>query len=89
MTGGSEINARLNHSNNNSTKLCATHFMECNKKPPFQVRLDLLFGSTFTTDKALYEDTERKQYFKADGRHKLKTWQLQHRRAIFEFLRRK
>ena len=28
LTGGSEINARLNHSNNNSTKLCATHFMQ-------------------------------------------------------------
>ena len=98
LTGGSEINARLNHSNENSTKLCATHFMECNKKPPFQGRLDnaifrrlldFLFGSTFTTDKALYEDPERELYFKADGKYKLKTWQLQHRRAMFEFLRRK
>ena len=98
LTGGNEINARFNHSNNNSTKLCATHFMECNKKPPFQGRLDnaifrrlldFLFGSTFTTDKALYEDPERELYFKADGKYKLNTWQFQHRRAMFEFLRRK
>ena len=33
LTGGDEINARMNYSNDTNTRLRGTHFFECNKKP--------------------------------------------------------
>lgn len=57
LTGGSEINARKNYSNNTSTKLMATHILECNKRLKLSGKVDnaltrrlcdIPFRSTFT-----------------------------------------
>tara|TARA_R110000772_G_C13291816_1_gene438092 strand:+ start:126 stop:2612 length:2487 start_codon:yes stop_codon:yes gene_type:complete len=40
LTGGEEINARMNYSNITKTLLKATHILECNKKPKIDGRID-------------------------------------------------
>ena len=47
MTGGSEIKARLNYSNENEVKLFLTLFFECNNKPKLDEVGDAMDGRIY------------------------------------------
>ena len=60
LTGGNEINARANFSNDTKTYLKGTHILECNEKPMMSGNIDkaitarlydIYFRATFTKDK--------------------------------------
>ena len=96
ITGGSEINARLCHSNNTKTKLCCTCIIECNTKPKFdkvdggiQRRLiDCPFRNKFC-DKKDIEREKKNSYevFEANSYLKDNMFHEEYKYAMFEILR--
>lgn len=98
ITGGGEINARLNHSNNTKTVLNCTMIMECNEKPKLsEVNeamerriLDIPFNSLFV-DKMKFEkfsDQERKENEIFLGNTFFKTYDFKekYKQALFMIL---
>lgn len=92
LTGGSEINARKNYSNNTSTKLMATHILECNKRLKLSGKVDnalnrrlcdIPFRSTFTNNP---EDYGGDYVFKADKYYKTQEFKETYRYALFKIL---
>ena len=98
ITGGGEINARLNHSNNTKTVLNCTMIMECNEKPKLsEVNeamerriLDIPFNSLFV-DKMKFEkfsDQERKdnEIFLGNTFFKTDDFKEKYKQALFMIL---
>lgn len=95
LTGGDEINARMNYSNDTNTRLRGTHFFECNKKPLINGRIDrsisrriidILFQSTFTDNKEDYEDENKPFHFKANTYYKSKEFNEEYKHTLFLYL---
>ena len=98
LTGGSEINARMNHSNDTKTNLKLTLLMECNEKPnisevndAIQRRIiDIPFNSIFTSqdkiDKLKKDNIELTNIFKADRYFKTDEFKNQYKQALFMVL---
>lgn len=95
LTGGSQINARMNYSNNTKTRLRATHILECNEKPKIDGRLDesagrrladIPFVSTFTTDEDLLVNDHLDNVFKADGYFKSDDFKNRFKFVLFDML---
>ena len=97
LTGGDEINARLNHSNDTEISLCLTLIMECNKKPRMSevnnataMRIeDIPFESTFykKEDYDNLDEDEKATAFIGNKEFKSKHFKKAHRQALFEILR--
>lgn len=95
LTGGDEINARMNYSNDTNTRLRGTHFFECNKKPLINGRIDrsisrrivdILFQSTFTDNKEDYQDVNKPYHFKANTYYKSKEFNEEYKHTLFLYL---
>ena len=94
LTGGSEINARMNYSNDTKTKLRATHILECNKKPKIDGRkddsierrlVDIPFKSTFTTKQELL-DQDLDYVYKANIYYKSDDFKNKFKSTLFDYL---
>ena len=94
LTGGSQINARMNYSNNTTTKLRATHILECNKKPKIDGRkddsierrlVDVPFKSTFTKNKELL-DQDLDYVFEANIYYKSDDFKNKFKCTLFKYL---
>ena len=92
LTGGKEVNARLNHSNNTKTQLSGTHILECNKKPEIGGKIDdsvirriidVPFRSTFTNNSNSYFGD---YIFKADSFYKTDEFKQKYKFALFKIL---
>ena len=96
LTGGKKINARMNYSNDTNTTLCATHVLECNKRPKLDGRLDesvvrrvrdIPFVSTFTDNPDLLEKADiLENIYKADKRYKQDSFRSKFKFALFKLL---
>ena len=96
LTGGSEINARMNHSNNCKTNLKAIFFLECNNKPKisevtegdYQRLKPVDFVSTFINeqDYLKLDPHDRKNIFIKNILYKSLPWQQLNRQALFNIL---
>jgi hypothetical protein len=97
LTGGDEINARLNHSNDTEISLCLTLIMECNEKPLMSevndataLRIeDVPFESTFyrKEDYDNLDEDEKATAFIGNKEFKTKEFKNAHKQALFEILR--
>ena len=94
ITGGSQINARLNYSNDTKTTLRATHILECNKKPKIDGRkddsierrlVDVPFKSTFTTKQELLNQ-ELDYVYKANIYYKSDEFKKKFKSTLFDYL---
>ena len=94
ITGGSQINARMNYSNDTKTNLRATHILECNKKPKIDGRkddsierrlVDIPFKSTFTNKKELL-DQDLDYVYKANIYYKSDEFKKQFKSTLFDYL---
>jgi len=96
LTGGEEINARLNHSNDTKTKLKCTLILECNEKPRLnEVNdavarriIDIPFKSTFV-DTDIYnklKDNQRENIFIVNPYYKSKEFKEKYKLAFFHIL---
>ncbi len=96
LTGGSEINARLNYSNKTKTKICMTLIGECNKKPKLsesgesiQRRLiDIHFEAKYV-DKSEYnllDEEERKNVYVKNIYYKSPEFKEKYKQALFIIL---
>ena len=98
ITGGGEINARLNHSNNTKTVLNCTMIMECNEKPKLsEVNeamerriLDIPFNSLFV-DKMKFEkfsdqEREENEIFLGNTFFKTDDFKEKYKQALFIIL---
>ena len=96
LTGGEEINARLNHSNDTKTNLKCTLIMECNEKPRLnEVNdavarriIDIPFKSTFV-DKAIYDklkDDQKQNVFIVNPYYKSKEFKEKYKLAFFHIM---
>jgi P4 family phage/plasmid primase-like protien len=96
LTGGEEINARLNHSNDTKTMLKCTLILECNEKPRLnEVNdavarriIDVPFKSTFV-DKDIYEklkDNQKENIFIVNPYYKSKEFKEKYKLAFFHIL---
>jgi phage/plasmid-associated DNA primase len=93
ITGGNEINARLNHSNDTQTILKATHIMEANERPKLSGKIndailmriiDQEFKATFTKKE---EDIDETNFiYKGDDSVKDPSFQNTHKYALFNIL---
>lgn len=92
LTGGNEINARLNHSNDTKTLLVATHILEANKKPKIGGKIDnsisrrlidMPFHSTFTNKP---EECYGDYVFKSDAFFKTHEFQQKYSIPLFSLL---
>ena len=100
LTGGSEVNARLNHSNNTKTSLVMTLIMECNQKPKLKETcgddmarriLDIPFDSSFVSEetfKKLPDKVKNVNYFIGNDKYKSKEWQQENKLPLFELLKK-
>lgn len=95
LTGGAEINARMNFSNKCQTLLTATHIVECNEKPKLNGRMDesvvrrivdIPFVSTFTEREDLYNNEDLSNTYKADPYYKTKEYKMKNRCVLFNYL---
>jgi len=96
LTGGSEINARLNHSNDCKTTLKSIFFLECNNKPKisevtngdFQRLKDVPFESTAIdeTDYLKLEPNDRKNMMIKNIKYKTNEWKNDNKQALFNIL---
>jgi phage/plasmid-associated DNA primase len=93
LTGDSCINARKCHSNVTVCILLMTMFLECNKKPTINGRIDqsairrfinLFFPITYTSDPKLYGKSDL--YKKSNPEYKTSEWQEEHKLALFHYL---
>jgi len=93
LTGGNEINARLNHSNNTTTQLKGTHILECNEKPNLSGEItdaivkriiDYPFRSSFTNKED--EIDEENLIFKGDNNVKSDEFKEKYKIAFFHIL---
>ena len=96
ITEGTEINARLNHSNDTKTNLRLTFILECNDKPKLnEVNdalsrriLDIPFKNKFV-DKQEYEDLteeEKKTTFLNNSYYKSSEFKDKDKQALFLIL---
>lgn len=96
LTGGKDINARLNHSNETDTKLNLTLVMECNEKPKLSevgdgMRrrvLDIPFNSSFI-DKCAYDkldDELKSNTFISNKFYKTNEFRNKYKQALFMIL---
>ena len=94
ITGGSQINARMNYSNDTKTRLRATHILECNKKPKIDGRkddsierrlVDIPFKSTFTNKQELLEQ-ELDYVYKANIYYKSDDFKKKFKSTLFKYL---
>ena len=95
LTGGSEINARMNYANDCKTLLNGTHIVECNEKPRLNGRMDeavvrrivdIPFVSTFTDREELYNNSDLCNIHKADPYYKSEEYKLKGRCVLFNYL---
>lgn len=95
LTGGCEINARMNYSNNTRTKLKATHILECNERPQIAGRIDnsavrrlvdIPFISTFVSDPSKYKGIDH--IYKGNDKIKYVEYQDKHKYALFHIILR-
>lgn len=93
LTGGKDINARLNHSNDTKTNLNMTLIMECNEKPKLSEVgdgikrrvLDIPFNSSFV-DKYLFDkldDEFKSNTFISNGFYKTLEFRNKYKQALF------
>jgi phage/plasmid-associated DNA primase len=96
LTGGKDINARLNHSNNTETNLNLTLIVECNDKPKLsdvgdgmkRRVLDIPFNSSFV-DKCMYDkldDEFKSNTFISNGFYKSIEFRNKYKQALFLLL---
>ena len=98
LTGGTEIKARLNYSNDNSVILCLTLFFECNNKPKLDEVGDAMDGRIFDiffpnkfVEQDKYEkltDEEKKTNFIKNVHYKTMEFKNEYRQALFILLSR-
>ena len=96
LTGGEEINVRMNHSNECSTVLKIILILECNSKPKLsevggeeQRRIhDVPFESTFidAQDYEKLEPEQRKNVFIKNIKYKSNDWKDNNKQALFNIL---
>lgn len=95
LVDNKEINARQNYSNNTKVRLQATFVLECNKKLAFDGEvneseyrriIDVLFESTFTNNKALLNDKNLSNVYKANADYKQDEFKQNHRCALFKYI---
>jgi len=95
LTGGAEINARMNYANDCKTLLNATHIVECNEKPKLSGRMDeavvrrlvdIPFVSTFTEREEMYTNPDLSHTYKADPYYKTDEYKVKTRCVLFEYL---
>ena len=95
LTGGAEINARMNYANDCKTVLNATHIVECNEKPKLNGRMDesvvrrivdIPFVSTFTDREDLYNNPDLCYTYKADPYYKSEEYKVKSRVLLFNYL---
>jgi phage/plasmid-associated DNA primase len=93
LTGGGDISARGLYESETKKELNLTMIVECNKRPLFteeptnaEVRriIDILFRSTFVSDKTLVD--ENKYIYLAESKYKTKEFQNKHKYALFKIL---
>ena len=96
ITGGCELNARVNYSNITKTNLRLSFFFECNEKPKLNEvndalsrrLMDIPFKSKFV-EKQVYDkcDEEEKKYtFIGDSFYKSQEFKTKYRQALFLIL---
>ena len=96
MTGGTELNARLCHSNDTKTKLKLTFLLECNDKPKLNETsnalsrriLDIPFKNRFV-DKDVYDDlddVDKKTTFLINSYYKTVEFKEEYKQALFLIL---
>lgn len=96
MTGGTELNARLCHSNDTKTKLKLTFLLECNDKPKLNETskalgrriLDIPFKNRFV-DKDVYDDLDdedKKTTFLINSYYKTTEFKEEYKQALFLIL---
>jgi phage/plasmid-associated DNA primase len=92
LTGGSEMNARLNFSNNTKTFLRALHVLECNERVLLsgkiryaEIRrlLNICFRSTFVSD---LDKENGEYYYKGDTQLKTELFLKNNRSVMFKIL---
>lgn len=95
LVDNKEINARQNYSNNTKVRLQATFILECNKKLAFDGEVsnaeyrrfvDILFESTFTTNKTLLNDKNLTNVFEAKPEYKQDEFKENYRCALFKYI---
>jgi hypothetical protein len=96
ITGGSEINARLNHSNDTKVNLKLTFLLECNDKPQLnEVNdalsrrvLDIPFKNKFVDQKTYdeLEEEEKQNTYLINPYYKTLEFKEQYRQALFLIL---
>jgi phage/plasmid-associated DNA primase len=95
ITGGKQINARKNYSNDTKTEMHAAQIIECNKKPGIDGRLDesalrrlrdVPFESTFTNDTKLLEQKNLQNVYPANSFYKSSEFRKQYKFALFKIL---
>lgn len=93
LTGNQQINARMNHSNDNVCPIKGTHILECNEKPDMGGRKDNGIGrrlleieheARFTGDSD--EVCEEEHIYKADTRLKDNSFKQKYRTALFHIV---
>ena len=94
LTGGSEIAARMNYSNDMKTQLKATHILECNKKLKIDGRIDdsylrrlvdVPFKSTFTNNQELL-DQGLDNIYKSNTYFKSTEFKKEYKCTLFDYL---
>lgn len=96
LTGGEEINARLNHSNDTKTKLKLILILECNTKPKLSEVLDadkrrihdVPFESTFLSqnDYNKLNETQRTNVFVGNSFYKSNEFKNEFKQVFFNIL---
>ena len=95
LVDNKEINARQNYSNNTKVRLQATFILECNKKLAFDGEvneseyrrfIDVLFESTFTTNKKLLDDNNLCNVYEANADYKQDEFKENYRCALFKYI---
>jgi len=96
LTGGGELSARMNFSNNSVVSLNLTLILECNKKPPFyeepmnadKDRInDILFSSRFTDKSEEWgKEFEKEHIYKQNAELKTPLWFKEHKNAFLNML---
>jgi len=93
LTGNQQINARMNHSNDNVCPIKGTHILECNEKPDMGGRKDNGIGrrlleieheARFTGESD--EVCEEEHIYKADTRLKENSFKQKYRTALFHIV---
>ena len=93
MTGGGELQARQNYSNNTRVRLYLTLGMEVNVKLNFAENpkdadaeriVDILFGSFFTDDESLHDP--EKHIYPLNTQLKTEEWRVAHRNTMLNIL---